>query len=175
MKFLKWLLVVLLVAMVSISGTLLVTNRDKVRDHFENKTSVSQEVSDSSTSVLQEVSDSSTSVSSDISSLLLLLIIPILVLSFYNTLRVPSSDSSDNSDNPVIVEPGNDTDLNLAYLNKFYNCTSSNFNNSVDIALIGCPKYGSASVPDCSRKSTVYGTYFVPLSELTRIVFHQIQ
>lgn len=50
MKFLKWLLVVLLVATVSIGGTLLVTNRDKVRDHFENKTSVSQEVSDSSTS-----------------------------------------------------------------------------------------------------------------------------
>jgi len=49
------------------------------------------------------------------------------------------------------------------------------FNNSVDVALIGCPKYGSASVPDCSRKGAVDGTYFVPLSELTRIVFHHIQ
>ena len=65
MKFLKLLLVVLLVATVSIGGTLLVTNRDKVRDHFENKTSVSQEVSDSSTRGSSDISSqSSTSLNS---------------------------------------------------------------------------------------------------------------
>jgi len=85
--------------------------------------------------------------------LLLLLIIPILVLSFYNTLRVPSSDSSDNSDNSVIVEPGDDTYLNLAYLNKFYNCTSSNFNNSVDI------NFGSLSFTDKSGWTSSDGIY----------------